>query len=223
MAWQSVHWLKILNEGHWLTDTAWFTYPLFAFWEKAGKKRQLWPCPESDKICSHWKLIPLFCTSLFFKWFCFFYFFSFLSTTFPSLFYFPSFLFLSLSFLRTLSFASVTCTPFSLDIRWPTSTVTARCLHFPHNALRFLATGRGLDCVFVFEPGFVSVVFILQWWPITLLPVFVLFRLITWVMGRVNRINSVQVRPNYAELYKHYPSQLLDCLRCSLMWKDCTK
>ena len=126
----------------------------------------------------------------------FFTLFSFLSATFPSLFYFPSSLFLSLSYLRTLSFASVTCMPFSLDTWWPTSTVTARCLHFPHNTLRFLATGRLLDCVFVFEPVFVFFVFILQPWPTMLQPVFVQFLLITCGMGRVNRINSVQVQTN---------------------------
>jgi hypothetical protein len=59
-----------------------------------------------------------------------------------------------------------------------------------------LATGRRLDCIFVFEPGFISVVFILQWWPIILPPVLVLFCLITCYVGKVNWENSVQVQTN---------------------------
>ena len=188
VTWQSVHWLKILNERH--TDSRRqhnsHTRSL-AFEKKWVKTGRNGPCRESDEICKH-SNCSLYFVLVYFSGGFVFPFFSFLSTTYRSLFNFPSFLFLSLSFLRTLSFASVTCTQFSLDTRWPTSTVTARCLHFPHNALRFLATGRRMDCVFVSEPGFVSVVFIFQWWPITLPPVFVLFRLITWVMGRVKVI-----------------------------------
>lgn len=30
------------------------------------------PCPESDEICSHSKILPLFRTNLFFRWFYFF-------------------------------------------------------------------------------------------------------------------------------------------------------
>jgi hypothetical protein len=60
-----------------------------------------------------------------------------------------------------MSFAVSGHMPLFLAAPWPTCTATAirmRGLHFPHNTLRFFAAAGRLDCVFIYEPVFLSVV-----------------------------------------------------------------